>query len=318
MATNNFLPFAIDPAANVISQGAWNALLARTGGFTAGVAQSNQLNKVWRQSSVIAALIGRYVAEIGGLDALDDGDVTALLDHFVATLRAQAPNYFVAGGSANTLTVTFSPAFVNAAAMIGVPIRVKIASANTGAATLNGYPIVRQDSAATRKGDLQPGIREMFFDGTSFRLFSLILQTERTVTLLGRVTAQYATNGVETAIEWAPPAAGTDPLGWYNPAQPTRLTCPAGIDRAVFSFSIGFEASSVGYRKGRVVVNGTAEGSGLPVDVLLPNASDLTIPNGAGAPYPMAAGDYAQVLAFTNPGGPHLLRRQNTFFSVSY
>lgn len=244
----------------------------------------------------------------------DGGDLTQLF----RAMRQLGGEYYVAGGTANALTITIPVAFLNAAQMIGVPIRVKIASANTAAATLNGYPIVRQDSAATRKGDLQPGIREMFFDGASFRLFSLILQTERTVTLLGRVTAQYANNGVETAIEWAPPAAGTDPLGWYNPAQPTRLTCPAGIDRAVFSFSIGFEASSVGYRKGRVVVNGTAEGSGLPVDVLLPNASDLTIPNGAGAPYPMAAGDYAQVLAFSNPGGPHLLRRQNTFFSVSY
>ncbi|SEL39356.1 hypothetical protein SAMN04515666_103612 [Bosea lupini] len=265
-------------------------------------------------------MMNAYYAELGAL--MIRAGLTpsnADMEQVFRAVRQFGGEYYVAGGSANALTITPGLAFANNAQMIGVPIRVKIAATNTGAATLNTLPIVRQDGTALRKNDLLAGdIREMYFDGTSWRLFSLVLQTERTVTLLGRVTAQYATNGVETAIEWAPPAAGTDPLGWYNPAQPTRLTCPAGIDRAVFSFSIGFEASSVGYRKGRVVVNGTAEGSGLPVDVLLPNASDLTIPNGAGAPYPMAAGDYAQVLAFTNPGGPHLLRRQNTFFSVSY
>lgn len=234
-------------------------------------------------------------------------------------MRQLGGEYYVAGGSANALTITPGLAFANNAQMIGVPIRVKIAATNTGPATLNTLPIVRQDGTALRKNDLLAGdIREIYFDGTSWRLFSLVLQTERTITVLGRVTAQYLPTGVETAIEWAPPAAGTDPLGWYNPAQPTRLTCPVGIDRAIFSFSIGFNLSSVGYRKGRVVVNGSAEGSGLPVDIVLPNSGDLTIPNGAGAPYPMVAGDYAQVLGFTNPGGPHLLVRQNTFFSVSY
>lgn len=242
----------------------------------------------------------------------------------VRSIRSGRLNYIAVGGTANALTGALDPAITSYAELaIGTPLRLKILLANTGPAAiaLNGLApieILRQDGAALRKGDLQPGIREAFFDGANLRLFSLVLQTERTVTLLGRVTAQYLPTGVETAIEWAPPAAGTDPLGWYNPAQPTRLTCPVGIDRAVFSFSIGFNLSSVGYRKGRVVVNGSAEGSGLPVDIVLPNSGDLTIPNGAGAPYPMVAGDFAQVLGFTNPGGPHLLVRQNTFFSVSY
>ncbi|CAD5275143.1 conserved hypothetical protein [Bosea sp. 62] len=239
-------------------------------------------------------------------------------------IRSGRLNYIAVGGTANALTGALDPAIASYDDLaIGTPLRLKILLANTGPAAiaLNGLApiaIVRQDGAALRKGDLQPGIREAFFDGVNLRLFSLVLQTERTVTLTGRVTAQYLPNGVETAVEWAPPAAGTDPLGWYNPAQPTRLTCPVGIERAVFSFAIGFENSSVGYRKGRVVHNGVNEGSGLPVDVVLPTAADIGIPNGTGSPYPLAAGDYVQVLGYTNPGGPHLLRRANTSFSVSY
>lgn len=51
MPTVDFLPFATDPGANVVSQAAWLALAQRTSGFEAGIAQSDQLNKAWRQSA---------------------------------------------------------------------------------------------------------------------------------------------------------------------------------------------------------------------------------------------------------------------------
>ena len=57
-ANNDFLPLANGGGANVISQATYagsTSLLAN--GFSSGTAQSNQVNKVLRQSSAIAALM---------------------------------------------------------------------------------------------------------------------------------------------------------------------------------------------------------------------------------------------------------------------
>ena len=74
---NDFLPFATGGTPNVLSQAAWSALAARSTGFQAGVADSAQLNKAWRQSAAMAAAIGTLVDQNGG-DALDNGDIAAL------------------------------------------------------------------------------------------------------------------------------------------------------------------------------------------------------------------------------------------------
>ncbi len=79
---NDFLPFATGVGANTLSQSDYAAMLARTGGFNAGVANSAQLNKVWRQASVISAVIGQFINDIGGFDALDDGSIANLLTSF--------------------------------------------------------------------------------------------------------------------------------------------------------------------------------------------------------------------------------------------
>ncbi|HDR2590565.1 TPA: hypothetical protein QCI14_004627, partial [Enterobacter ludwigii] len=59
----------------------------REPGFGTGVAESTQLNTVWRQASVIAATFAQYVADRTGKDVLDDGDMAALL-----TLTKEALN----------------------------------------------------------------------------------------------------------------------------------------------------------------------------------------------------------------------------------
>jgi len=79
MAKNEFQPFAIGEYANVISQSEYESLPAVGAGFTSGIAKSEQLNKVWRQSSVMASVIGDFIANNSGDDVLDDGDVNKLL-----------------------------------------------------------------------------------------------------------------------------------------------------------------------------------------------------------------------------------------------
>lgn len=86
---NEFLPWAIGGGANVVSQatyaGAGMATL-RANGYQAGTALSNQLNKTWRQSSVMAAALGGLVNDAGG-NALDDGNVPNLTAAIVAALK---------------------------------------------------------------------------------------------------------------------------------------------------------------------------------------------------------------------------------------
>ncbi|HIB8305002.1 TPA: gp53-like domain-containing protein [Serratia marcescens] len=78
MAKNDFKPFAIGEFSNVISQADYEALPAVGAGFNTGIARSEQLNKVWRQSSVMAAVLGNFIGEQSGDDVLDDGDLNKL------------------------------------------------------------------------------------------------------------------------------------------------------------------------------------------------------------------------------------------------
>ena len=87
---NDFLPFAATSTANVIDQAAYQSLEARTGGFVAGVAKSIQLNKVWRQSSIMAAALGQFIAESSQQEVIDDGDVAKLVASLTKAINSIA------------------------------------------------------------------------------------------------------------------------------------------------------------------------------------------------------------------------------------
>jgi hypothetical protein len=87
MATNDFLVFGGGTGANVITQVTYSGLAARTAGFSSGVAQSAQLNKVWRQSSIMAAVLAQFISDQTGQDVLDDGTTAAIL----ANLKKSMP-----------------------------------------------------------------------------------------------------------------------------------------------------------------------------------------------------------------------------------
>lgn len=88
--TNEFLPFATDVAANVIDQATYAALATRSAGFSSGVAQSDQLNKVWRQSSVMASVLAQFVVDLSGNDVLDDGTASTIVANLKAAVSAQS------------------------------------------------------------------------------------------------------------------------------------------------------------------------------------------------------------------------------------
>lgn len=88
MATNDFLVFGGGAGANVITQVTYSGLAARTAGFASGVAQSAQLNKVWRQSSIMAAVLAQFISDRTGADVLDDGTIATILANLEASAAA--------------------------------------------------------------------------------------------------------------------------------------------------------------------------------------------------------------------------------------
>jgi hypothetical protein len=79
MATNDFLPFGGASGANVMTQANYAALAARTAGFSAGTANSAQLNKVWRQASIMSSALAQMISDNTGLDVLDDGTIATIV-----------------------------------------------------------------------------------------------------------------------------------------------------------------------------------------------------------------------------------------------
>lgn len=176
MATNQYLPFGTAGGANVLSPTDYNSLAARLTGFTAGTAASVQLNTVWRQSSVVSAMIGEFILDYGGFDALDDGSVDNLETGFARTLQKQPWLYATIGGTATALTMALTPAPASWNDLIGVPLRGIISATNTGACTLNvnglgAKTIVYADGTGVAAGELVAArIAELVYDGTNFVL----------------------------------------------------------------------------------------------------------------------------------------------------
>ncbi|WP_079218941.1 hypothetical protein [Herbaspirillum robiniae] len=106
MAVNQFLTFGVAGGANVIDQVTYSGLAARGSGFQAGTALSAQLNKVWRQSSIMAAVIGQLIADKSGQDAIDDGTTATLLANLQTAIQSVvAPTFSAVQGTRKNLKI---------------------------------------------------------------------------------------------------------------------------------------------------------------------------------------------------------------------
>lgn len=88
MPTNDFLPFGVAVGANVSTQAEYFSLSARANGFSAGTAASKQLNKAWRQSSVMSTTLAQFIADQSGNDVLDDGNLANLQTSLGLAIKA--------------------------------------------------------------------------------------------------------------------------------------------------------------------------------------------------------------------------------------
>src|SRR5215471_12284052 len=87
---NEFVPFAFDPSANVVSQPNWVAHPDRARGFQAGIADSASFNKAWRQATTMASALGTFIDERVSGNVVDDGNVGALTAQLAAAINATA------------------------------------------------------------------------------------------------------------------------------------------------------------------------------------------------------------------------------------
>jgi|GEM_PF-3287324 len=92
MPTNQILPFAIGSGANVLLPADYAALPAQTSGFSTGIASSQQLNTVWRQSSFVSSMLAQFICDQSGLDVLDNGDVAGLKSQFTEVIMSLIGN----------------------------------------------------------------------------------------------------------------------------------------------------------------------------------------------------------------------------------
>lgn len=204
MATNQYLPFATGGGANVLSPAAYQGLAARTAGFVAGTALSINLNTVWRQGSVAAAMLGQFVGDIGGFDALDDGSVTNLLTSFERSIQNGKMNFATISGSANALIATLTPA--PTALTAGIEFLGIIPATNTSAVLMNvngigNTAVTLPGGAALSGGELPAGSLAAFaFNGTS------IVVTAGASNVAGHGQNYYNTPG---AISFTVPAGVT-------------------------------------------------------------------------------------------------------------
>jgi hypothetical protein len=131
MPSNDFLPFGTGGGAAVLSNAAY-AALPPSAAFSAGILTKEKLNKVLRQSAVMAAAVGGFI-QSAGFDALDDGDVPALQAH----LRAAIDSRVTAGVPTSTQMLAASGYQVLASGLI-----IQWGSGtDSGGADLNLFPI---------------------------------------------------------------------------------------------------------------------------------------------------------------------------------
>lgn len=114
--------------------------------------------------------------DLGSFRFTNAADGTAIDD--LATVKQaafQGNGYGTDGGSANTYTVTLSPA--PAAYFAGMTVRLKLSNTNTSASTLNvntlGAKSIKKTDGSTdvSSGDLVSGsIQTFIYDGTNFQV----------------------------------------------------------------------------------------------------------------------------------------------------
>lgn len=174
-------------------------------------------------------------------------------------LMQQGGNYSADSGTANAITITITPAPTSLTQLIGVPLYIKkIASANTGALTINpnglGNTVTQFPSGAAIPSGGAPasGILAVMYDGTEFELLSVTapattapahgaqyFSSTGTFTVPTGVTQIYAEvwggGGGSSGGNGASGAAGGYAAGWLTVTPAATITATVGTGGAAAS-----------------------------------------------------------------------------------
>jgi hypothetical protein len=165
MPANDFLPFGVAGGANVIAQASYSGLPARFNGFAAGIANSNELNKVWRQGSIAAALLGQFTMHQSLEDSPDNGDIDDYERRFIKALKAVVESMSMrraaTGGTSTHATIAFTGrAFTtyNTSVLFLADVTSTLsAGADLNVDGLGALPLARVDGSAIQDGDMVSG-----------------------------------------------------------------------------------------------------------------------------------------------------------------
>lgn len=218
--TNNFLPFGTGSSPNVIDDATYNGLTARGTGFQSGVAQSQQLNKVWRQSSVIAAAVGQLIANTGA--NATDSDTIANLVSYIRTALAGSQATSSALSAATTLTASQVGTLFQLQSGAGAyAVTLPAASAVVPGACYSFFNINNSYTHTVQRG----GTDSIYVNGSTVN--SLNIAPGDTLTLAsngsnawipvgGSVLSQYSTGFVNAVNANAPKKDGTGATGSWG------------------------------------------------------------------------------------------------------
>jgi hypothetical protein len=197
--SSDFLPVATAVGANVETQGEFAGSGHQLTGFQSGLSLSEQFNKVWRQSSTIAAVVAELLAAITGQNVLDDGNVTLKIQQLAMTLSAST-FCGVSASAANAQTLT--PSIAPTAYLAGAAFRFIATYSNTGATTLNisglgavaVYKKTPAGPVALTGGEIVAGNEiSVVYDGTHFQLSESLTSSDWCGTSGGSANAQTLT-----------------------------------------------------------------------------------------------------------------------------
>lgn len=154
MPTVDYLPIATQGAApNVDTQANFIGSGYQQNGFSAGLAQSKQANKAWRQASMIAAAVANFIANTLHQNVPDDGNLANLITQLTSAITA------IAAGAASPQVIvvafTASPTFT-CPAILNVNFEITLTGNVVGSTLANPLPgqlitfIIHQDATGGR------------------------------------------------------------------------------------------------------------------------------------------------------------------------
>lgn len=182
MAKNEILPFGIGVDANVLTPAEYEALAARIGGFSSGVAKSEQLNTVWRQAAFMASMLAQFIADNAEQDVIDDGKIAELQIKLESAIKSYANSNLPSASTTQKGIVQLSSATNSTSeALAATPKAVK-------AALDASLPVAGTAKAAEKLATARK-IGGVDFDGTKDITLPFINTTDTNIKLAGALTA---------------------------------------------------------------------------------------------------------------------------------